>query len=91
MKYKRRKTTTQKRKKNKESKKKEATLGQFQELQHSHHEGAREEREQEIGNLFKKMTETFPNFVKEIDIHVQKCRDPQTRLTQRGPYQDTSQ
>ena len=32
-----------------------------------------EEREQEIGNLFEKMTENFLNLVKEIDIQVQEA------------------
>ena len=48
-----------------------------------------EEREQEIRNLFEKMTGNFPNLVKEIDIQVQEAQS-QTRLTQRGPLQDTS-
>ena len=30
-----------------------------------------EDREQEMENLFEKITETFPNLVKEIDIQVQ--------------------
>ena len=34
----------------------------------------REEKEQEIGNLFEKiMRENFPNLVKEIDIQVQEA------------------
>ena len=50
-----------------------------------------EEEEQEIVNLFERiMKEKFPNLVKEIDIHVQKHRESQTRQTQRGPHQDTS-
>ena len=44
-----------------------------------------EEEEQEIENLFEKiMKEHFPNFMKEIDIHIQESQrisnkmDPQT-------------
>ena len=33
-----------------------------------------EERHQEIGNQFEKMTENFPNLVKEIGIQIQKAR-----------------
>ena len=57
--------------KNKDSKQ---PLGQLQAFQHSHHRDARrEEKEQEIGNLFEKMVkENFPNLVKEIDIEVQE-------------------
>ena len=34
----------------------------------------REEKEQEIGNLFEKiMRENFPNLVKEIDMHFQEA------------------
>ena len=33
-----------------------------------------EEREQEIENLFQKMTENFPNLVKGIDIQVQEVQ-----------------
>ena len=45
-------------------------MGQLLEVQHSHHRDARrEEKEQEIGNLFEKiMKENFPNLVKEIDM-----------------------
>ena len=36
-----------------------------------------EEKEQKIGNLFEKiMEENFPNWVKEIDIQVQKAESP---------------
>ena len=31
-----------------------------------------EENKQDIGNLFEKMKETFPNLVKEIDMQVQE-------------------
>ena len=42
----------------------------------------KEDREQEIENLFEKvMTESFPKLVKEIDIEVQKAQSPK----QRGP------
>ena len=35
----------------------------------------REEKEQEIGNLFEKvMKENFPNLVKEIDLQVQEAQ-----------------
>ena len=50
----------------------------------------REEKEQEIGNLFEKvMQENFPDLVKEIDMQVQEA-ETQTRWTQSSPYQDTS-
>ena len=51
-----------------------------------------EEEEQEIENLFEKITkENFPNLVKEKDIQVQqKKNESQTSWTQRGPHQDTS-
>ena len=50
-------------------------LGQLQEVQHSHHRGARRSRERaRIGNLFEKITkENFPNLVKEIDMQVQEA------------------
>ena len=36
-----------------------------------------EEKEQEIGNLFKNiMKENFPNLVKEIDVQVQEAQSP---------------
>ena len=35
-----------------------------------------EEREQEIENLFEKMTENFPDLVKKIDIQVQEAQSP---------------
>ena len=35
-----------------------------------------EEMEQESGNLFEKMTENFPNLVKEIDIQVWEAPSP---------------
>ena len=34
------------------------------------------EKEQEIGNLFEKMKENFPNLVKEIDMQVQEAQSP---------------
>ena len=40
-----------------------------------------EEKEQEIRNLFEKiMKESFPNLVKEIDMHVQKAQTVPIRL-----------
>ena len=37
----------------------------------------REEKEQEIGNLFEKiMRENFPNLMKEIDLPVQEAQSP---------------
>ena len=49
-----------------------------------------EEKEQEIGNLFEKITkETFPNLVKAIDVHIQEA-ESQTRWIQRSPHQDIS-
>ena len=51
-------------------------LGQLQEVQRSHHRGARRgEKEQEIGNLFEKiMKENVPNLAKEIDMQVQEAQ-----------------
>ena len=45
-------------------------------FQHLNHRGARgEEEEQEIENLFEKITENFPNLAKEIDFQeVQKAQ-----------------
>ena len=52
-------------------------LGQLQEVQHSHNRGIREEKEQEIGNVFQNiMKEKFPNLVKDIDMHVQEAQSP---------------
>ena len=51
-----------------------------------------EEEEQEIENLFEKITclkENFPKLVKDIGKS-RKHRESQTRWTQRGPHQDTS-
>ena len=45
----------------------------------------REEKEQEIGNLFEKiMKGNFPNLVKEIDIQVREAQSPK----QDGPKED---
>ena len=52
-------------------------MGQFQEIQHSHHRGARRRKEPETGNLFEKiMKENFPNLVREIHMQVQKVQSP---------------
>ena len=52
-------------------------LGQLQEVQDLHHRYAREEEEQEIGNLFEKlMKKNFPNLVKEIDMQGQEAQSP---------------
>ena len=45
-----------------------------------------EERGQEMGNLVEKMTENFPNLVKEIDIWVQEMQSPKQDET----HQDTT-
>ena len=47
-------------------------------FQHLNHRGARgEEEEQEIENLFEKITENFPNLAKEIDFQeVQEAQSP---------------
>ena len=68
-------------------------MGQLQEVQYSYCRGAREEKEQDAGNLFEKiMKENFPNLVKEIDMQVQEASpaspfgtESQTRWMQRGP------
>ena len=67
------------------------TLGHLQMYQHSNHRGARrEQKEQEIENLFEKIVKgNFPNLVKEIDTQVQEAKS-QTSWTQKGPHQDTS-
>ena len=50
-----------------------------------HHRYAREEEEQEIGNLFEKMmTENFPKLVKEIDIQVQEAQRVPNKLDPKG-------
>ena len=50
-------------------------LGKLQVFQHSHHSSDREEKEQEIKNLFEKiMKENFPNLVKGTNIQVQKAQ-----------------
>ena len=44
-----------------------------------------EEREQEIKNLFEKVTENFPNLVKEIDIHVQEAQRVPNKMNPKNP------
>ena len=44
-----------------------------------------EEREQEIENLFQKMTENFPNLVKGIDIQVQEVQRVPNKMNLKGP------
>ena len=49
-----------------------------------------EEEEQGIENLFEKvMMENFPNLIRE-KVKSRKHRVSQSRITQRGPLQDTS-
>ena len=51
----------------------------------------REEREQEIENLFEKVImENVLELVKEIDIQVQETQRVPNKLEQRGTHQDTS-
>ena len=51
----------------------------------------REEKEQNIRNLFEKiMKENFPNLVKERHLSP-RSTESQTRWMQRGPLQDTSE
>ena len=52
-----------------------------------------EEREQEIKNVFAKiMAENFPNLVKKKNGHTSpQSRESLTRLTQRGPHQETQE
>ena len=54
----------------------------------------REERKQDIGNLFEKvMKEKFPNLVKEIDMQVQEAQRVLNKMDARRPtprHQDTS-
>ena len=44
-----------------------------------------EEKEQEIGNLFEKMTENFPNLVKEIDIQVHQAQRVPNKMDTKRP------
>ena len=62
-------------------------MGQLLEVQHSHHRDARrEEKEQEIGNLFEKiMKENFPNLVKEIDMQVQEAQRVPNKMDAKRP------
>ena len=56
-------------------------MGQLQEVQYSYCRGAREEKEQDAGNLFEKiMKENFPNLVKEIDMQVQEAQRVRNKL-----------
>ena len=49
-------------------------MGQLQEVQYSYCRGAREEKEQDAGNLFEKiMKENFPNLAKERDMQIQEA------------------
>ena len=45
----------------------------------------RDEREQEIGNLFEKMTENFPNLVKEVDMQVQEAQRVPNKMDTKRP------
>ena len=46
----------------------------------------REEKEQEIGNLFEKiMKENFPNLVKEIDMQVQETQRAPNKVDAKRP------
>ena len=49
-------------------------------VQHSYQRVPAEERKQEIENLFEKMTENFPNWMKEIDIQVQEAQKVPNKL-----------
>ena len=42
-------------------------------------------REQEIGYLFEKMTENFPNWMKEIDIQVQEAQKVPHKMNAKRP------
>ena len=45
-----------------------------------------EEKEQEIGNVFEKITkENFPNLVKEIDMQVQKAQRVPNKMGTKRP------
>ena len=44
-----------------------------------------EEREQEIGNLLEKMTEIFPNLVKDIDIQVLEAQRVSNKMIPKRP------
>ena len=47
---------------------------------------AKEEQEQEIGNLFEKiMKENFPNLVKEIDMQVQEAQRVPNKMDAKSP------
>ena len=51
----------------------------------------REEKEQEIGNLFEKlMKENFPNLVKEIDMQVQEAQRVPNKMDAKRPARSTS-
>ena len=43
------------------------------------------EREQEIGNLFEKMTDNFLNLVKEIDTQVQEVQRIPNKMNSQKP------
>ena len=84
------KTTNQDNKKKKKNPKKQRKykqpLGQLQEVQQLHDRGAREEKEQEIGNLFEKiMKEKFPNSVKELDMQVLEAQRVPNRMDAKRP------
>ena len=49
-----------------------------------------ENREQEIENLLEKMTENFPNLVKNIEIQIQEAQRVWNKIIQRGSHQDTA-
>ena len=55
--------------------------------QHLHHGGAgrRREGEQEIEDLFEKMTENFPNLVKEMDTQGQEAQSPKQDEPKEAP------
>ena len=44
-----------------------------------------EEKEQEIGNLFEKMKENFPNLVKDIDMQVREAQRVPNKMDAKRP------
>ena len=44
-----------------------------------------EEREQEVGDIFEKMKENFPNLVKELELQVQEVQRVPNKMNLKGP------
>ena len=62
------------------------SLGQLQEVPHSHHRVPGEEKDQEIGNLFEKILKlNFLNLVKGIDMQVQEAQRVPNKMDAKRP------